>query len=103
MTENAQHSKDHPLISATRRLMTALDRLERNLQQVSVMKDREVQSEHKLSLFMRENESLRQEREKLNSAFSNLTHQYEDLQKVAKNIHGKLDDSARRITQILEG
>ena len=103
MAESAHQPSEHPLISATRRLMTALDRLERNLQQVSVMKDREVQSEHKLGLFMRENESLRQEREKLNSAFSNLTHQYEDLQKVAKTIHGKLDDSARRITQILEG
>ncbi len=99
MTENAEH----PLIMASRRLMTALDRLERNLQQVSVMRDREVASEHKLNLFIRENENLRLERENLNSAFTSLTHQYEDLQKVAKNIHGKLDDSARRITQILEG
>ena len=96
-------SSEHPLIAASRRLMAALDRLERNLPQASVMRDREVQNEQKLSQFIRENENLLQEREKLNSAFHRLTHQYEDLQKVAKTIYGKLDDSARRITQILEG
>jgi len=96
-------STEHPLILATRRLMGALDRLEKNLQQVSVTRDREVQNEQKLSLFIRENETLRHDREKLNQAFSQLTHQYQDLQQVAKTIHGKLDDSARRITQILEG
>lgn len=94
---------EHPLIMATRRLMTALDRLERNLQQVSVTQDRDNANEQKVNLFMRENESLKTERENLTAAFGRLTHQYEDLQKVAKTIHGKLDDSARRITQILEG
>jgi prefoldin subunit 5 len=93
---------EHPLIMATRRLMSALDRLEKNLQQVSVTRDREVASEQKLSLFMRENETLLTERENLAEAFTRLTHQYQDLQQVAKSIHGKLDDSARRITQILE-
>lgn len=96
-------SNEHPLIMATRRLMSALDRLEKNLQQVSVTRDREVASEQKLSVFMRENEMLMHERENLAQAFSKLTHQYQDLQQVAKTIHGKLDDSARRITQILEG
>jgi FtsZ-binding cell division protein ZapB len=99
MSENTEH----PLIMVTRRLMSALDRLERNLQQVSVTRDREVQNEQKLSIFMRENESLVHERENLTQAFNQLTHQYQDLQHVAKSIHGKLDDSARRITQILEG
>ncbi|MDX2072791.1 MAG: hypothetical protein SFX19_00315 [Alphaproteobacteria bacterium] len=94
---------EHPLILATRRLMGALDHLERNLQQVTVTHDREVMTEQKLSLFIRENESLKTERENLNKAFSQLTGQYQDLQHVAKTIHGKLDDSARRITQILEG
>jgi len=96
-------SNEHPLILATRRLMSALDRLEKNLQQVSVTRDREVQNEQKLSVFMRENETLLHERENLAQAFSRLTNQYQDLQQVAKTIHGKLDDSARRITQILEG
>jgi len=96
-------STEHPLIMATRRLMSALDRLEKNLHQVSVTRDRELQNEQKLSVFMRENENLLHERENLTEAFSRLTHQYQDLQQVAKTIHGKLDDSARRITQILEG
>jgi len=96
-------SNEHPLILATRRLMSALDRLEKNLQQVSVTRDREVQNEQKLSVFIRENETLHHERENLALAFSKLSHQYQDLQQVAKTIHGKLDDSARRITQILEG
>lgn len=97
------HTSEHPLIMATRRLMSALDRLERNLQQVSVTRDREVQNEQKLNLFVRENESLLLERENLSEAFSQLSLQYEDLQQVARTIHGKLDDSARRITQIIEG
>jgi len=97
------HTSEHPLIMATRRLMSALDRLERNLQQVSVTRDREVQNEQKLNLFVRENESLLHERENLSVAFNQLTLQYEDLQQVARTIHGKLDDSARRITQIIEG
>lgn len=100
---NMLQPTEHPLIMATRRLMAALDRLERNLQQVSVSRDREVQNEQKISIFMRENESLKAERQNLTAAFGRLTDQYEDLQKVAKTIHGKLDDSARRITEILEG
>jgi FtsZ-binding cell division protein ZapB len=96
-------STEHPLIMATRRLMSALDRLEKNLHQVSVTRDRELQNEQKLTVFMRENENLLHERENLTQAFSQLSNQYQDLQQVAKTIHGKLDDSARRITQILEG
>ena len=94
---------EHPLILATRRLMGALDRLERNLQQVSVTHDRDSTNAQKVNIFMRENETLKAERENLTAAFGRLTYQYEDLQKVAQTIHGKLDDSARRITQILEG
>lgn len=96
-------STEHPLIMATRRLMSALDRLEKGLQQASVTRDREIAYEQKLTHSLRENESLVRERENLNQAISSLTLQYEDLQHVAKTIHGKLDDSARRITQILEG
>ena len=96
-------SGEHPLISATRRLMSALDRLEKNMQEVSVTRDRELANEQKLNAFMQENASLLSEREKLNASFDQLTDQYKDLQHVAKNIHGKLDDSAKRITQILEG
>ena len=94
---------EHPLILATRRVMTALDGLERKLQQESVTRDRELMREQQLSQFVRENESLKEERENLNDVIAKLTGQYQDLQKVATNIHGKLDDSVRKITQILEG
>jgi hypothetical protein len=99
MTQTAEP----PLIATTRRLKAALDRLERNLQQLSVTRDRELANEQKVTLFMRENEGLKAERESLTAAFGSLTHQYEDLQKVARTIHGKLDNSARRISEILEG
>ena len=95
-------SAEHPLIAATNRLVTALDRLERNLQQVSVAKDRDIQQQRQLVSFSRENESLKAERENLNQAIDSLTRQYEDLQQVATNIHGKLDDSIKRISQIIE-
>ncbi len=95
-------SAEHPLIAATNRLVTALDRLERNLQQVSVAKDRDIQQQRQLVSFSRENESLKAERKNLNQAIDSLTKQYEDLQQVATNIHGKLDDSIKRISQIIE-
>ncbi len=94
---------EHPLIAATRRVMNALDALERNIHQSSVAHDRAENNEQKLTLFIRENESLKQEKANLTSAINQLTRQYEDLQNVTSNIHARLDDSARRITEILEG
>jgi septal ring factor EnvC (AmiA/AmiB activator) len=96
-------SQEHPLIEASRRLMGAIDRLERNLQQMSVAKDRDAQQEKRVIQFSRENESLKSERENLNKAISTLTGQYKDLQQTATTIHSKLDDSIKRITQIIEG
>lgn len=98
MSENAQH----PLFVATRKLVGALDRLERNLQQMSVAKDRDALQQQQLMLFSRENEALKQEREHLNQSIMSLTSQYEDLQQVATSIHSKLDDSVKRINQIIE-
>jgi hypothetical protein len=95
--------EEHPLIEASRRLMGAIDRLERNLQQMSVAKDRDLQQEKRVVEFSRENEALKSERENLNKAINKLTGQYNDLQQVATTIHGKLDDSIKRITQIIEG
>ena len=96
-------SSQHPLFAASHRLVAALDRLERNLQELSVARDRDVLQQQQLSQFTRENESLRAERETLNLVIERLNSQYNDLQKVATNIHGKLDDSVKRISQILEG
>jgi uncharacterized coiled-coil DUF342 family protein len=103
VSSKMSESQEHPLVAVSRRLMTALDRLERNLQQMSVTRDRDAQNEQRVSHFIRENESLREERETLNQAFHQLSSQYTELQQVAKTIHGKLDDSAKRITEILEG
>ena len=96
-------TNEHPLIMATRRVMEALGALEHKLQQVSVARDRELAREKQISQFARENENLKEERENLNDVIARLTGQYQDLQKVATSIHGKLDDSVKKITQILEG
>lgn len=98
MSANAEH----PMIMATNRLVSALDALEQKLQQVSVEKDRDVVQQKQLVSFSRENESLKAERDKLNSAIASLTQQYSDLQTAATNIHGKLDESIKRISQIIE-
>ena len=94
--------QQHPLYVATRRLVKALDRLEGNLKQVSVSQDREVKKESQILLFEKENTELKQERESLNNAIAQLQHQYNDLHKIAATIYGKLDDSIKRLTQIIE-
>jgi hypothetical protein len=95
-------TQDHPLFAATRRLLGALDRLEHNLTHVTVAHDRDVHQEQQLVVFERENAALKQERESLNNAIAQLQYQYDDLHKVASTIHGKLDDSIKRLTQIIE-
>jgi hypothetical protein len=104
-SKNAPNMADTPrpsLFVATERLLTALDRLERNLQNVALQPPQDSQVGEQLIFFERENESLRQERENLNQAISQLQHQYSDLHQVASTIYGKLDDSIKRLTQIIE-
>ena len=96
------NSQQHPLYVATRRLVNALDRLEGNLQHVTVDRDRSVHQEQQMVIFERENAALKQERESLNAAIAELQYQYNDLHKVASSIHGKLDDSIKRLTQIID-
>jgi uncharacterized protein YlxW (UPF0749 family) len=91
----AEHA--HPLYVATRRLVGALDRLENNLKHALVASE-----DDKLSYFEQENASLKQERENLNNAIAQLQYQYNDLHKVASAIYGKLDDSIRRLSEIIE-
>jgi len=95
-------TQQHPLYVATRRLVNALDRLESNLQHVTVGQDRCVLEAQQLVVFERENAALKLERENLNAALAELQYQYNDLHKVASSIHGKLDDSIKRLTQIIE-
>lgn len=98
MTE--QHP--HPLYVATRRLVSALDRLENNLKHITVALDRDIHQEHAMVAFERENAALKQERENLNASIAQLQYQYNDLHKVASGIYGKLDDSIRRLSKIIE-
>jgi len=76
--------------------------LENNLKQVSVSMDRDVHQEQQMVYFERENAALKQERENLNAAIAQLQYQYNDLHKVASTIYGKLDDSIRRLSHIIE-
>lgn len=98
MTQDPQH----PLFLATRRLAAALDRLESNLQQVSVQRDRDVHQDQQLTVFERENEALKQERERLHVTVTQLQLQYDDLHHIASTIYGKLDDSIKRLSQLVE-
>jgi len=93
---------ERPLVSATGRLAQALDRLERNIRQLSASQARDVKQHEQLIAFERENAALKVERENLNGAIGQLEHQYSDLHKVASTIYNKLDDSIKRLTQIIE-
>jgi hypothetical protein len=96
---------DHPLYAATDRLIAALDRLEDNLhyaadQQKSAA--RTLEQEEQMRLFEQENQVLKSEHAKLNGAITTLKSQYSDLHQVASTIYGKLEDSIKRLTQIIE-
>jgi uncharacterized protein YlxW (UPF0749 family) len=96
-------SSSHPLYTATERLVAALDRLERNMKTVTAARPpRDPRQNEQMALFQRENESLKTERENLNTAISQLQHQYDDLQQVATTIYGKLNDSIKRLNHIVE-
>jgi FtsZ-binding cell division protein ZapB len=92
----------HPLYVATRRLVKALDRLEGNLKSLSTEPLNNGELDQKVIHFEQENHALKQERENLNHSIAQLQRQYNDLQKVANSIYGKLDDSIQRLSQIIE-
>lgn len=93
-------SPSHPLYVATRRLVKALDRLENNLRHGAARRD--PRRDQQMAFFERENAALKEERENLNRAIAQLQYQYNDLHKIASTIYGKLDDSVKRLTQIIE-
>lgn len=96
------HESEHPLQAATYRLVTALERLEHNLEQVTVNAGRDSQNSQQVAVFERENATLRREQENLNVAISQLQYQYNDLHQVASTIYGKLDDAIKRLTKIID-
>lgn len=98
MTDSSNQHLNH----ATNRLISALERLESNLQQVTVGRERNIQQHQHLLHYQRENAGLLEEQKNLQSTISQLQRQYEELQTVATTIYGKLDTSIERLTQILE-
>lgn len=98
MTEDA----NHPLYAATQRLLKALDRLEQGMTRPAPGPATDTGQEQKVLAFQQENNELKKERENLNAAISQLENQYSDLHKVASTIYGKLDDSIKRLTQIID-
>lgn len=94
--------EEHPVYLATCRLAKALERLERGLQPLTVEYERDARDHQHLQHYARENAELKAGQEQLASSLSELQGQYEELQAVATTIYGKLDDSIRRLTQILE-
>lgn len=95
-------TSQHPLYVATRRLVKALDQLEGNLKQALLDDERNLEQEERLGHVQRENLALKQERESLNNAIAGLQRQYNDLHKTAAHVYGKLDDSVKRLTQLIE-
>jgi len=94
---------EHPLFVATRRLVKSLDRLEGNLKSMSPPEHNDgVEPNEQVAIFQRENTALKQEREKLSGSIAHLQRQYNDLHRIASTIHDKLDDSIKRLTQIIE-
>ena len=93
---------ESPLILATKRLVHALDRLEGGLgRRVDVQEEHQAQRQQ-IASFEQENDQLKREHDNLNAAISQLKFQYDDLHQVASVIYGKLYDSIKRLTQILE-
>ena len=95
-------SSQKPLYAATDRLASALERLERNLQHSMNAAAADPQMAVQLDAFSQENQALREERANLDGAIVQLQDQYNDLHQVASTIYNKLDDSIRRLTQIME-
>jgi hypothetical protein len=102
MPAQPQIQPQSPLFAATERLGLALGRLEKNLQHVTVGQLTNGKQREQLTFFEKENETLREDREQLNSALAQLQHQYDDLHKIASKVYGKLDDSIKRLTKIIE-
>lgn len=102
LNKNMTYSVNHPLYRATARLISALERLESNLQHITVSKERDIQQHQHLQQYQRENTELQEEQKKLQETIVDLQQQYEELQGVAATIYSKLDNSIEHITKILE-
>ena len=92
------NSANNPLYHATNKLISALERLEKNMQHISVSKDRDVQQHQLLQNYQRENAALLEEQVILQKTVANLQQKYNELQDVAAGISKKLDNSIGRLS-----
>jgi hypothetical protein len=100
-TASAVVYRSNSLFLATERLLGALDRLEQGLDRRLPDHGGDALAEQ-LQATWHENAALRQERESLNTAIDDLKSQYSDLHRAASGIYNKLEDSIRRLTQIMK-
>lgn len=91
-----------PLYDATERLLSALERLERSFKRAARQQPPSTEQAEQLLFFEKENESLRTERETLNTTINQLRTEYTGLHRAASTIYNKLEDSIKRLTKIIE-
>jgi cell division protein FtsB len=96
------YSPDERIYNATSRLISALERIELGIANLTVGHDRDIQQNQHLQQYQRENSELREEQENLKATIANLEKQYQELQGVASKIYGKLDNSIDHLARILE-
>jgi uncharacterized protein YlxW (UPF0749 family) len=89
------------LFLATEKLTHALDRLENNVAVVAGKRGEAIRQAEQTAFFDQENRVLHRERESLNATIDQLTHEYNDLQNVASTIYRKLNDSIKRLSNII--
>jgi hypothetical protein len=99
MTESPYASDT--LFRATQRLMLALDQLDHNVHAQAQERAEALRQAERAAFYARENETLKHERENLNTTIDKLEHEYNDLQKAAGTIYKKLNDSIKRLTNII--
>lgn len=89
------------LFEATERLMGALDRLDYNVQARAAERAQFADQQGQVTVYARENEALKRERDGLSVTIGKLEQDYGELQKAAGTIYKKLNDSIKRLTNII--
>lgn len=100
--QNGAYASD-TLYRATERLMLALDRLEAALTRPRAPEapPPEPENEERIRFFEQENQALRHERDELTTALGEIEREYTGLHRAAGTIYNKLEDSIKRLTQIM--
>ncbi len=81
--------------------MAALDRLDYNVQVRAAERGKTAEQHEQAAFYARENEVLKHERANLTATIEKLEHEYTDLQKTTGTIYKKLNDSIKRLNNII--